>query len=96
MHRVFRSAAWAVIAAAAAGRADRIGATSARRAATAPMANAGPHGALSVVLTPLGAQRVGVQTAAAAAAGRGRTVVPYSALLYHPTAPASCTRSPGR
>jgi hypothetical protein len=48
------------------------------------MANAGPHGALSVVLTPLGAQRVGVQTAPAATAGRGRTVVPYAALLYQP------------
>jgi len=39
---------------------------------------------LSVVLTPLGAQRVGVQSAAATAASGGRTVVPYSALLYQP------------
>jgi hypothetical protein len=35
-----------------------------------------------VVLTPLGARRIGVQTAPAAPAGRNRTVVPYSALLY--------------
>jgi hypothetical protein len=43
---------------------------------------AGPHGALSVVLTPRGAQQVGIQTAAARPAGHGRNVVPYSALLY--------------
>jgi hypothetical protein len=48
----------------------------------ARMADAGPHGALSVVLTPVGAQRIGVQTAVAARASRSRTVVPYSALLY--------------
>jgi hypothetical protein len=35
-----------------------------------------------VVLTPVGAQRIGVQTAVAARASRSRTVVPYSALLY--------------
>jgi hypothetical protein len=45
---------------------------------------AGPHGALSVVLTPGGAQRVGIQTAAAGSAGHGRTVVPSSALLDQP------------
>ena len=44
---------------------------------------AGPHGAVSVVLTAQGAQRAGLQTAVAAAAGRGRlAMVPYSALLY--------------
>ena len=86
MHRVNPSAAWAVIAAAAVLAAlTGCGATSApNEPLTARMAHTGPHGALSVVLTQLGAQRVGVQTAAAATAGRGRTVVPYSALLYQP------------
>jgi hypothetical protein len=46
---------------------------------------AGSHGTVSVVLTPLGAQRAGIQTAVAARAGlRGQVVVPYSALLYQP------------
>jgi len=46
---------------------------------------AGPHGTVSVVLTPLGAQRAGIQTAVAISASRGRqAVVPYSALLYQP------------
>ena len=86
MHRVIRSAAWAVIAAAAVLVAlTGCGATSAPgEPATAQMAHTGPHGALSVVLTPLGAQRVGVQSAAATAASGGRTVIPYSALLYQP------------
>jgi len=48
----------------------------------AQMERVGHHGALSVVLTPLGAQRIGIQTGAATPAGRGRTAVPYSALLY--------------
>ena len=86
MHRVNRSAAWAVIAAVAVLAAlTGCGATSApNEPLTARMAHTGPHGALSVVLTPLGVQRVGVQTAAVATAGRGQTVVPYSALLYQP------------
>lgn len=88
MHRVIRSAAWAVIAAAVLAALTALagcGSTSAPdQPPTARMAHAGPHGALSVVLTPLGEQRVGVQTAAAAAAGGGQTVVPYSALLYQP------------
>jgi hypothetical protein len=86
VYRVIRFAAWAVIAAAAAMTAlTGCGATSAPDAPpSARMAYTGPHGALSVVLTPLGAQRVGVQTAAATAAGRGKAVVPYSALLYQP------------
>lgn len=43
----------------------------------------GSHGAISVVLTPQGAQRTGIQTAVAArGALRGQAVVPYSALLY--------------
>ena len=86
MHRVNRSAAWAVIAVAAVLAAlTGCSATSAsNEPLTARMARTGPHGALSVVLTPLGAQRVGVQTAAIATGGRGQTVVPYSALLYQP------------
>ena len=45
----------------------------------------GNHGTVSVVLTPQGAQRAGLQTAVAASAARGRqAVVPYSALLYQP------------
>ena len=50
----------------------------------ARMERAGPHGALSVVLTPVGAQRAGIQTAVSGSAGRGRAVVPDSALLYQP------------
>ena len=46
---------------------------------------AGSHGAVSVVLTPLGAQRAGIQTAVASSAAQGgQAVVPYSALLYQP------------
>ena len=45
----------------------------------------GHNGTVSVVLTPLAAQRTGLQTAVATRAGRGpQTVVPYSALLYQP------------
>jgi hypothetical protein len=45
----------------------------------------GNHGTVSVVLTPLGAQRAGLRTAVATRAGRsGQAVVPYSALLYQP------------
>jgi len=86
LHRVNRSAAWSVIAAAAVLAAlTGCGAASGPgEPPTARMAHAGPHGALSVVLTPLGAQRVGVQTAAAAAAAGGQAMVPYSALLYQP------------
>jgi hypothetical protein len=44
----------------------------------------GPHGTVSVVLTPLGAQRAGIQTAVATRAASGQAVVPFSALLYQP------------
>jgi hypothetical protein len=44
---------------------------------------AGPHGAVSVVLTAQGAQRAGLQTTVAAPGGPGGlAMVPYSALLY--------------
>jgi hypothetical protein len=51
---------------------------------SARLERTGPHGALSVVLTTLGAQRAGIQTAMAAPGGQGRAVVPDSALLYQP------------
>ena len=51
---------------------------------SARMERTGPNGALSVVLTRLGAQRAGIATAAAGTAGQGRAVVPDSALLYQP------------
>jgi hypothetical protein len=50
----------------------------------ARMERTGPNGALSVVLTRLGAQRAGIATAAAGTASQGRAVVPDSALLYQP------------
>ncbi len=51
---------------------------------SARMERTGPNGALSVVLTRLGAQRAGIATALAGPASRGRAVVPDSALLYQP------------
>lgn len=42
------------------------------------------HG-LSVVLTPLGAQRIALQTGHAAAAAGGQVTVPYDALVYEPS-----------
>jgi hypothetical protein len=51
---------------------------------SARMERTGPNGVLSVVLTQLGAQRAGIQTAVAATAAHGRAVVPDSALLYQP------------
>jgi hypothetical protein len=51
---------------------------------TARTERTGPNGALSVVLTRLGAQRAGIATAVAGTAAQGRAVVPDSALLYQP------------
>jgi hypothetical protein len=42
------------------------------------------HG-LSVVLTPLGAQRIALRTGQASAASGGEVAVPYDALVYEPT-----------
>jgi hypothetical protein len=84
VHRSSRSAALLVIAIAAVAGC-RGGSAAGGQPSPPPPAQtepAGPHGALSVVLTPLGAQRVGIRTAAAVSAGHGRIVVPYSALLY--------------
>jgi hypothetical protein len=85
VHRVIRRAVRPVIAAVAVLAAlAGCGGTSAsdEPPPSARTANTGPHGALSVVLTPVGVQRIGLQTAVAAQAGRNRAVVPYSALLY--------------
>jgi hypothetical protein len=49
----------------------------------ARMERIGPSGTLSVVLTPLGARRIGIETARAVADGP-LIVIPYSALLYEP------------
>ncbi len=42
------------------------------------------HG-MSVVLTPLGAQRIALRTGQATAAAGGQVAVPYDALVYEPT-----------
>ena len=42
------------------------------------------HG-LSVVLTPLGAQRIALRTGQATAAAGGQMAVPYDALVYEPS-----------
>jgi hypothetical protein len=83
MHHFSRNAALIIIAVAALAGCGRTSVA----AGPPPPAHltAGHHGAVSVVLTPLGAHRVGIQTAVAASASRGRqAVVPYSALLYQP------------
>ena len=83
MHRFSRNAALIIIAVAALAGCNRTSVA----AGPPPPAHVtpGPHGAVSVVLTPLAAQRVGIQTAVAVSASRGRqAVVPYSALLYQP------------
>jgi hypothetical protein len=84
MHRFSRNAGVLIIIAAAA-----LTGCHSNSAASVPPPPArvtvGHNGTVSVVLTPLGAQRTGLQTAVAARAGRGpQTVVPYSALLYQP------------
>ena len=71
MHRFSRSAALPIIVAVAAawpgcGRTQQ---PPASQPPPAQMAD-GSHGAVSVVLTPLGAQRTGIQTAMAARAGQ--------------------------
>jgi hypothetical protein len=83
VHRFSRNAALIIIAVAALAGCNR---TSVAAGPPPPAhVTAGPHGAVSVVLTPLAAQRVGIQTTVAVSASRGRqAVVPYSALLYQP------------
>lgn len=77
----------ALLAAAAAGCASS--SSSASQPPTATMERIGNAAVESVVLTPLGAARIGVQTAAATAGpaarhGRADVAVPYAALLYEP------------
>jgi hypothetical protein len=83
VHRFSRNAALIIIAVAALAGCNR---TSVAAGPPPPAhVTAGPHGAVGVALTPLAAQRVGIQTAVAVSASRGRqAVVPYSALLYQP------------
>jgi Cu/Ag efflux pump CusA len=57
--------------------------TDSSQAPPARMEHVGHNKALSVVLTPLGAERIGLKVAAAAASGT-QVTVPYSALLYEP------------
>ncbi len=75
------------VAAGAAGCASS--ASSAAQPPTAKMERIGNAAVESVVLTPLGAARIGLQTAVATAGpavkgGRAEVIVPYSALLYEP------------
>ena len=90
MHRFRRSVALPIVIAVAA-LAGCHGATSSAASGdgggpppSARMERTGPNGALSVVLTRLGAQRAGIATAAAGTASQGRAVVADSALLYQP------------
>ena len=57
-----------------------------REVPPARMERIGPN--LSVALTPLGAARVGLQTASATASGKA-TIVPVQALLYEPNGQAA-------
>lgn len=66
------------------------GTASAPQQPTARMERIGNAAVPSVVLTPLGADRIGVRTAPALTAGHSLdAVVPYSALLYEPDGAAA-------
>jgi hypothetical protein len=83
MHR----AKWATaLVLAAAGLAACSTQSTAKTVPPARMEHVGHSATASVVLTPLGARRLGLQTATAVTAGKhGSTVmIPYSALLYQP------------
>ena len=56
----------------------------ARQVPPARMERTGATGVLSVVLTPLGAQRIGLQTAPSVA-DQKLVIVPFQALLYEPS-----------
>jgi multidrug efflux pump subunit AcrA (membrane-fusion protein) len=62
--------------------------TTAQQGPTAKVVRVGNSKVPSVVLTPLGAARIGVQTLQATTAPPD-TVVPYSALLYEPNGAAA-------
>jgi hypothetical protein len=94
VNRVRRVAAAASLALLTAGVAAVVAGCDSSTSSAAPppaarMERIGNATVQSVVLTPLGAARVGVRTAAATTAivgnqGGALTVVPYSALLYEP------------
>ena len=75
------AAAAAALAATAAGCSNSGSGTS--QPPTAQLEKTG-HG-LSVVLTPLGAQRIALRTGQATAGPGGEVAVPYDALVYEPT-----------
>jgi hypothetical protein len=84
VHRFVRHAALLIVIAVAALAGCGRGSDTSGPPPTAHL-RLGQHGAASVVLTPLGAQRAGIQTAVASSAAQGgQAVVPYSALLYQP------------
>jgi len=75
--------ALAVVSVCALAGCAHAGPAAVREAPPARMELIGPAKLPCVVLTPLGAQRIGIRTAPAAAQG-AQVVVPYSALLYEP------------
>jgi hypothetical protein len=84
-----RLGATPLIVAAAAAMLAGCGANSAAEGRRVQPARVVPIGGRpTVVLTPLGASRIGLQTALATAAGK-QTVVPVGALLYEPTGQAA-------
>lgn len=89
----------AVVAAGTAG-CDSSSSSSAQQP-TATMERIGNASVASVALTPVGAARIGVRTAAATAGtavrhGAADTIVPYSALLYEPDGATAVYVNTGR
>ena len=87
MNRQTARAALACAVAAMALAATAGGCSSSSSAASAPptaQLERTSHG-MSVVLTPLGAQRIALRTGPAAAAPGGQVAVPYGALVYEPS-----------
>jgi hypothetical protein len=84
--RVSRARAALLIAAAAAATAALAGCTSTASSSEPPpsasLQTVAGSSVPNVVLTPDGAQRIGVQTATVQAGGGGEVTFPYSALLY--------------
>ena len=76
--------AWILLTAALAGLAACGSPPAARQVPPAKVERIGPSGVPSVVLSPVGQQRLGLRTARALPAGHGSStlVIPYAALLY--------------
>ena len=76
----------ALLVVAVAGAAGCGSSSAARPSAPAKIERIGHSAVPSVVLTPTGARRIGIQTAAVVAAkvSGSMTVIPYAALLYEP------------